>query len=60
MPFPPTQECAGSPGSLNRRGPSRFRRLHMTEAVRKASPVPRVLMVTNYGSLGGGAAAVLS
>lgn len=34
-------------------------RVRAIEASRKANPVPRVLMVSNYGSLGGGAAAVL-
>ncbi len=38
--------------------PPTQRRLRMIDALPKASPLPRVLLVTNYGSLGGGAAAV--
>jgi glycosyltransferase involved in cell wall biosynthesis len=33
-------------------------RLRAIEALRKGSPVPRVLLVSNYGSFGGGGAAV--
>lgn len=40
-------------------GRSRLRtRLRGVDASRKRSPVPRVVMVSNYGNLGGGAAAV--
>ena len=59
MTSPSRQRRTGVPSSSDRRvRAGRFRRLREIRASRKGSPVPQVVMVSNYGSLGGGAAAV--